>query len=237
MDDDELGWALDALERTDAALRLIGPGRRPIEVERAAAFARTQLEGLRGILAVARQEADVKRRTLLMALPVLAVSPAAVERMAAAHRTDGALLGACEEVLLDGSATPIVAQWVRSRLAHELAGDATFRALDDVTPGEEPAGLHVEGGYWASGNRLVDVEAVGLARTGRADDAERLMRAEVAATPDSVPRRHVGIGMVLAHVHVEQGEPEEAAVVRPSTSPRRRRAASTSAASTASTTA
>lgn len=125
------------------------------------------------------------------------------------------------ESLLDGSGPPIVRQWVLSRLAHEMAvaGDPRFmdvvdRAREmDGPPDEEPTGLHVPGGYWASGNRLADIEAVGLTMTGRADQAEAIMRAEVESTPESLPRRHVGIGMILGHVHAGQGEPEEAARV------------------------
>lgn len=342
MDDNTLAHMLTALDRTESVLRLVGPGRHPVELDNALDVARGQLDALRGILAVAAQEAEVKRRTLVMALPVLAISPMALERMAAAHRTDSSLLVAYEEVItkaslsyhsadmaelyrvmaphlarlvertrspmpeadkkrlaritaetailtgwsaliigqetwarahyqvaesaaleagsgdlhalavearanlmsnvfygrwepspralsalegaastLDGSAPPIVRQWVLSRLAHEmaLAGDDRFldvvdeaRALDRA-PVEEPTGLHVPGGYWASGNRLNDIEAVGLAMTGRADLGEVMMRAEREATPDTLPRRHVGIGTILAHVHASQGEPEEAARV------------------------
>lgn len=125
------------------------------------------------------------------------------------------------ESLLDGSGPPIVRQWVLSRLAHEMAvaGDPRFMDVVDRArnlagpPDEEPTGLHVPGGYWASGNRLADIEAVGLTMTGRADQAEVIMRDQVARTPDSLPRRHVGIGMILGHVHAGQGEPEEGARV------------------------
>lgn len=125
------------------------------------------------------------------------------------------------ESMLDGSGPPIVRQWVLSRLAHEMAVAGDSRYMDvvdraramDVPPDEEPTGLHVRGGYWASGNRLADIEAVGLTMTDRADQAETIMRAEVESTPESLPRRHVGIGMILGHVHAGQGEPEEGARV------------------------
>lgn len=93
--------------------------------------------------------------------------------------------------LLDGTGPPIARQWVLSRLAHEMAvaGDARFMdVVDDArgleaAPDEEPSGLHVPGGYWSSGNRLADIEAVGLTVAGRADQAETIMRGEAASTP------------------------------------------------------
>jgi hypothetical protein len=61
--------------------------------------ARGHLAGLRAILERARQEEEVRRRTLLKALPMLAVSPSAVERLGSAHLIDRGLIDAYEEVL------------------------------------------------------------------------------------------------------------------------------------------
>jgi hypothetical protein len=123
--------------------------------------------------------------------------------------------------LLDESAPPILRQWILSRLAHEMAaaGDEGFIDVLDEARGLEGAGnyetsgLYVPGGFWASGARLNDVEALGLAMLGGVAGAERLLHAEQEATPLSMPRRHAVLNISLAQVHITQGEPEQAARV------------------------
>jgi hypothetical protein len=110
---------------------------------------------------------------------------------------------------------------VLSRLAHEMAaaGDEGFIDVLDEARGLEgignhpPSGLYMPGGFWASGARLNDVEALGLAMLGGVAVAERLLQAERDATPESLPRRHAVLNISLAHVHITQGEPEQAARV------------------------
>lgn len=293
------------------------------------------------MLAVASAEEDVKRRNLLKLVPMLAISPAALERMGSAHRTDPELLDAYDEVLtqaslayhtadmrelygalephlsrlerrlqgvtgeavrrrlggiaaqtavlggwtalvvgqrakahdhyrfaeraaaesgdqaltalaiesranlfssvvfggweasrvaleglqrarrhLDAAGPPILRQWVLSRLAHEMAaaGDERFLAVLEEAhrvDGEldvAPTGLHVAGGYWATGARLRDVEALGLAMLGRPDPAEAILKAEVFTTASALVRRHALLRVCLAHVHALQDEPEQGAV-------------------------
>lgn len=121
---------------------------------------------------------------------------------------------------LDPSAPPILRQWVLSRLAHEMAaaGDEGFfpvlQEAHDVSGALEraPTGLYAPGGYWATGARLWDVEAIGLAMLGRPDPAEAILRAEIFTTPAELVRRHAILRVCLAHVHAQQGEPEQGAL-------------------------
>lgn len=103
MDSKELRALLDAVEdarsRADAAMRLtLGAGSR-FEAEYAAREARAHLRGLRAILERAEQEERVRRRDLLKALPLIAVSPVALERIGGAHIVDFGLVTAYDEVL------------------------------------------------------------------------------------------------------------------------------------------
>jgi hypothetical protein len=107
MDPERLRRLLDEIDdersRADAAMRFIGPGRRPLEIRNAAEEARRRLQTVGRILGLAREEEDVNRRELIRLVPAFAVSPAAVERIAAAHATDDSLLRAYEEVLESAS--------------------------------------------------------------------------------------------------------------------------------------
>lgn len=87
----------------DAAMRLIGPGRRPLEIRNAVEEARRRLKIVRRILAVAEEEEAMRRRDLLRIVPLVAVSPGSVERIAAAHATDDSLVNAYEDVLEQAS--------------------------------------------------------------------------------------------------------------------------------------
>lgn len=335
----------EAAAHAEGALWVVGPGRRPQEMRAAADVARGRLSQLRARLASAGREVEeMHRRDLLRALPVLAVTPAAVERLTAAHAVDEALLAAYQEVLdeasrawqradleelyavvapierrvaerlaadmtaarrerlarigaqlanlagwnalvtgrrglarehfgraqhaarlaadggleamavegvanldsvvffggwtgsraavrgheraashLNDATPPVLRQWVLSRLAHEMAagGDRAFldvlddaRGLEDQGDGDHaPEGLYVPGGFWASGARLDDVEALGRAMTGDADEAVRLLQRQRDLVPAALPRRLAVIDISLAQVHAIRHEPEQAAAL------------------------
>jgi tetratricopeptide (TPR) repeat protein len=89
----------DAAERADGVMRLIPAAPSRSEADCIVREARGHLAGLRAILDRARQEEEVRRRTLLKALPMLAVSPAALERLGSAHLVDRGLVDAYDEAL------------------------------------------------------------------------------------------------------------------------------------------
>lgn len=67
----------------DAALRLIGPGRRAEEVRDAAQAAREHLSSLGRLIEVRRLEDDMHRRHLLASVPAVVLAPWTAERLAA----------------------------------------------------------------------------------------------------------------------------------------------------------
>jgi len=334
----------DAAAHAQGALWVVGPGRRPEEMRAAAQVARRRLGDLRARLASAGEEVEaMHRRDLLRALPVLAVTPASVDRLTAAHAVDDALLAAYQEVLDEASrawqtadleelyavvapitrrigerlradmaatrrarlariaaelanlagwnalvtgrrglarehfglaqqaareasdggleamavegvanldsvvffggwtgsrpalrgheraaslltdATPcVLRQWVLSRLAHEMAavGDPAFldvldeaREVEDGAGAHAPAGLTVQGGFWASGPRLDDVEALGRAMNGDAAESVRLLERQRRLVPAGLPRRRAVVAIGLAQVHAAREEPEQAAAL------------------------
>jgi hypothetical protein len=334
----------DAAAHAQGALWVVGPGRRPEEMRAAAHVARRRLEELRARLASAGAEVEaMHRRDLLRALPVLAVTPASVDRLTAAHAVDDALLAAYQEVLDEASrawqtadleelyaavapitrrigerlradmtagrrarlagiaaelanlagwnalvtgrrglarehfglaqqaareasdggleamavegganldsvvffggwtgsrpalrgheraaghltdATPaVLRQWVLSRLAHEMAavGDPAFldvldeaREVEDGRGAHAPTGLMVVGGFWASGPRLDDVEALGRAMNGDAGESVRLLERQRRLVPAGLPRRGAVVAIGLAQVHAARQEPEQAAAL------------------------